>query len=183
MTTTALTTLREAGFSVAITPAGKLAITPASKLTPEMRGFVTTHRDDLVQLLGRAASNDPSSSQPVATAPAPANFAKRVIHPSLLTGASGKEIDTMVARMELFESRGLVYDDAGRLTDKLLVRDRERENWGACAECAHLQGSGPAQWTCGDRATGHCNQQAGTRLGAAIVHFFLHSCKGYEPAT
>lgn len=108
--------------------------------------------------------------------------AKADIHPSLLTAANRVEIDTMVARLALFDTRGLNVNDAERLADKLLVRDREGDHRGACAECRRMQGSGPGRWKCGDRAPVQSNELAGANLGEAYVHLNLHHCLSLEKA-
>lgn len=231
--TTALNTLREAGFNVAVTPAGKLAVTPASKLTPELRHIIGAHRAELVDYLGREASNDVamggppdwwhhldreyqahhamcpacisagrgygqrcgvgstlwvaySNAEPPAPTKrmaAPATQHKPEVHASLLTAATPSEINRMVDRLALFSARGLTEPQADRLTDKLLVRDRDGDNTGVCAECAHLSGTGPGRWRCGDRSPTSVNDLAGAHLGAAFVHQSLHRCPSRQTAT
>lgn len=105
--------------------------------------------------------------------------AKTAIHPSLLTAATPDEIDVMVHRLALFDARGLSEADAGRLVDKLLVRDREGDRRGACAECSRLSGHGPGRWKCADRQHG-INELAGANLGAAYVHATLHRCPSFR---
>lgn len=50
--------LIEAGFDVSVTDSGKLAVTPASKLTPELRTFIATHKPEIVAALTAPAAND-----------------------------------------------------------------------------------------------------------------------------
>ena len=109
--------------------------------------------------------------------------AKADIHPSLLTAANSVEIDTMVARLALFDTRGLNVNDAERLADKLLVRDREGDRRGACAECRHLSGHGPGRWKCNDQSPVSFNDLAGLGVGAGFVHHQLHHCPSREVAT
>jgi hypothetical protein len=119
----------------------------------------------------------PTRAQP-APAPAPP-VPKPVagIHPSLMTAATPDEIKRMVQRLALFAARGLSEGEADRLTDKLLVRDREVfDRRGVCAECVNLKGTGPGRWKCGDTRT--TNDLAGAWVGAAFVHLRLHRCKG-----
>lgn len=82
----------------------------------------------------------------------------------------------MVARMALFDTRGLSYIEAERLTDKLLVRDRDDDHRGACAECRLLVGTGPGRWRCGDHSSTGMNDLAEAHLGAGFVHHQLHYC-------
>lgn len=86
------------------------------------------------------------------------------------------------ARLALFDARGLTAADAERLVSKLLVRDREGDNRGCCAECRQLVGNGPGRWKCGDRKQG-INDLAGANLGAAFVHVTLHHCQSFKGAT
>ncbi|MDP3424967.1 MAG: hypothetical protein Q8S32_14570 [Burkholderiaceae bacterium] len=119
----------------------------------------------------RAASATPALRRPATE-----------IHPSLLTPASQTEIDLMGKRLALFDARGVDVDDAERLVDKLLVRDRELDRRGSCAECRHLVGSGPGRWRCNDRSDTSLNDLAGAHLGAGFVHQHLHHCPSLKGA-
>lgn len=50
--------LTEAGFNLSLSDTGKLLIAPATKITPELRTFIQTHRMQIVASL-REAANDP----------------------------------------------------------------------------------------------------------------------------
>lgn len=50
--------------------------------------------------------------------------------------------------LERFTKKGLNYDDAERLADKLVLRDREVDDRRLCLECSHLHGAG--RWRCGN---------------------------------
>ncbi|HRK40241.1 MAG TPA: hypothetical protein PK347_17850 [Burkholderiaceae bacterium] len=243
---TALSTLQQAGLSVSVTTAGKLAVTPASKLTPELRTVITLHRAELLQqLTDRAAANDPSATAGVCVPeirtpeplhcsssdwherdkayqdhhvtcpaciaagkgygtrcdtgaelwaaysetpkpptarvqPAPATHPPTAdIPPSLLSAATDAEIQRMAERLALFADRGVGVQDAEKLADRLLVRDREGDNRVACAECHRLVGNAPGRWRCGDRAPILQNDLAGANLGAAFVHQALHRCNSF----
>jgi hypothetical protein len=121
----------------------------------------------------------PTRAQP-APVPTPAPKPVAGIHPSLMTAATPDEIKRMVKRLALFAARGLTEGEADRLTDKLLVRDRDMDSRGACAECVHLKGHGPGRWKCGDTRT--TNDLAGAWVGAAFVHLRLHRCNSLEKA-
>jgi sulfur relay (sulfurtransferase) complex TusBCD TusD component (DsrE family) len=103
------------------------------------------------------------------------------IHPSLLTAATPDEISVMLKRLSAFAGRGVGVDDADRLVDKLLIRDRENERVGCCVECSHLRGNAPGRWQCGDNAR-ITNELAGAWLGAAFVHQQLHHCPNRKVA-
>lgn len=108
--------------------------------------------------------------------------AKPGIHASLLTEATDVENTRTAARLALFDAHGLRVDDAELLADKLLIRDREGDRRGCCAECHQLVGSGPGRWKCGDRSPSHINELAGAWVGAAFVHQNLHHCDSLEKA-
>jgi len=58
-----------------------------------------------------------------------------------------------MARQELFQQRGAAPQDAERLADKLVGRDRGDDERRLCLECRHLRGMAP--WRCGNvRAAG-----------------------------
>jgi len=50
-------TLHDAGFSVSLAPAGGLAVTPASKLTPELRDIIRSGKADLIRWFTQSAAN------------------------------------------------------------------------------------------------------------------------------
>lgn len=51
-------TLQDAGFSLSLAPAGGLAVTPASKLTPELRDIIRTEKAELVRWFTQSAANE-----------------------------------------------------------------------------------------------------------------------------
>ncbi len=61
-------TLHDAGFSLSLAPAGGLAVTPASKLTPELRDIIRSGKAQLIDWL--TAAND-ATSQATCHAPEP----------------------------------------------------------------------------------------------------------------
>ena len=60
-------------------------------------------------------------------------------HSSAMNGA---EIDTFTARLARFTDKGLSLEDAERLADKLVIRDREGDDRRVCLECVHLRHGG-----------------------------------------
>lgn len=64
--------------------------------------------------------------------------------PAMSTG----EIDLFLKRQARFTNRGVNLDDAERLADVLVIRDRDGDDRRLCLECTHLQGFG--QWRCGN---------------------------------
>lgn len=53
-----------------------------------------------------------------------------------------RELNRMVYRIGLFQRRGIDEGYAYELADRLLERDRERDDRRYCLECSHLQRSG-----------------------------------------
>jgi len=51
-------TLRGAGFSLSVTADGGLAVSPASRLTPELREVIRNGKADLVRWFTRPAANE-----------------------------------------------------------------------------------------------------------------------------
>jgi hypothetical protein len=88
---------------------------------------------------------------------------------------NGQEIDTLMARQALFCQRGAAPQDAERLADSLVNRDRDDDDRRLCLECRHLRGAGP--YRCGNaRAAGvHAD------LARDLV-LTLQRCHGYDDA-
>ena len=51
------------------------------------------------------------------------------------------ELDTHAARLSRFTSKGLTLAQAEALADRLVIRDREGLDMGACLECQHCTGN------------------------------------------
>jgi len=62
-----LQTLNEAGFSLSLTPAGRLAVAPASRLTPELRDVIRSGKADLIRWFSQPAANEPEPPADPAT--------------------------------------------------------------------------------------------------------------------
>ena len=88
---------------------------------------------------------------------------------------NGQELDTLMARQALFCQRGASAQDAERLADRLVNRDRDDDDRRLCLECRHLRGEG--SYRCGNaRAAGlHADLARGLVLT-------LQRCHGYEDA-
>lgn len=84
------------------------------------------------------------------------------------------EVDTFTARLARFTDKGVSYDDAERLADKLVIRDREGDDRRLCLECIHLQGVG--RWKCGNWRAADV-----VRVGLAPdLVLMLQRCGGYR---
>lgn len=88
---------------------------------------------------------------------------------------NGQEIETFMARQALFMERGAGPQDAERLADELVLRDRDGDNRRLCLECRHLRGDG--SYRCGN-------------AGAAGLHpdlprdlvLIVQRCHGFDAA-
>ena len=92
---------------------------------------------------------------------------------------TGREIDTFTMRLSRFTGKGVTADDAERLADKLVIRDREKDDRRLCLECLHLGGYGRQSWRCGAwQAAGVAIRQ----LPADLV-LQLQRCNGFSEGT
>lgn len=142
--TEVLSTLEASGLVLSLTPDRGLKVTPASGLTDTLRAIIRECKPMLVDHLRRIAAND---------------VAKEVTPQDEMTieetdlgtwphtmAMNTKEVDTFISRVEHFAIKGVSYEAAERLADKLVIRDREGDDRRLCLECAHLQGAG--RWRC-----------------------------------
>ena len=86
------------------------------------------------------------------------------------------EIDTFTARLGRFTERGLHLDDAERLADTLVIRDREGDDRRLCLECIHLQGFG--RWRCGNSELANVPPYGVAR----DLVLMLQRCDGFKTA-
>ncbi len=86
------------------------------------------------------------------------------------TAMNTAETETFTARLSRFTDKGLIFDDAESLVDKLVRRDREGDDRALCMECQHLSDSFTGNWRCGARRHGSTVNLAGdTRLPGELV--------------
>ena len=95
---------------------------------------------------------------------------------------TGREIDTLTARLHHFARRGLAEPDAERMADKLVTRDREADARRVCLECTHLAGHAGA-WRCRNwQQTAIASKARDAQLPAALV-IQPQRCDGFRAAT
>lgn len=116
---------------------------------------------------------------PVRAQPAPAPQPMATDSPPVAEPTE-QEAERTAKRLALFAARGVKGDEAQALAQRLLMRDREGDRRGVCAECRQLVGSGPGRWRCGDNSHPNVNELAGAWVGAAFVHLRLHRCGGFS---
>ena len=131
-------------------------------------GFVAYPQGHIQKLDGAVANPE----TPAANSPTTAPDRWAWPHSSAM---NGQELDTLMARQDLFCQRGVSAQDAERLADSLVIRDRSDDDRHICLECRHLRGAG--SYRCGNaRAAGlHAD------LARDLV-LTLHRCHGYEDA-
>lgn len=89
------------------------------------------------------------------------------------------EIDTFTARLARFTDKGMNLDDAEKLADKLVTRDREDDDRRSCLECVHLAGHSLRAMRCGNRLkAGLAAQVNDAQLSAGLV-VLLQRCDGF----
>ena len=132
-------------------------------------GFVA-HPQGHIQKFDGAVVNPQT---PVANAPAidPDRWAWP--HSSAM---NGQELDTLMARQALFCQRGASAQDAERLADRLVNRDRDDDDRRLCLECRHLQGATP--WRCGNWFMAGVAVRSGDAGLARDMVMLLQRCPG-----
>ena len=97
-------------------------------------------------------------------------------HSSAMNGA---EIDTFAARLHQFNDKGLARNDGEALADKLVLRDRDKDDRRVCPECKHFVGHGAGSWRCGNWQTaGVAIRSRDAQLPADLV-VQLQRCDGF----
>lgn len=109
-----------------------------------------------------------------APTPAPAPDPDRWAWPHS-SAMNGQEISTLMARQDLFQQRGASPQDAERMADKLVIRDRGDDERHACLECRHLRGMLP--WRCGNARAAGLHPDLARELVLT-----LQRCHGYDGA-
>lgn len=84
------------------------------------------------------------------------------------------EIDLFLKRRGRFTDWGVSLDDAERLADALVIRDRDSDDRRLCLECTHLRGAG--RWRCGNWQTASVARQGLTR----DLVLMLQRCDGFS---
>ena len=97
-------------------------------------------------------------------------------HPSAMNGS---EIDTFTERLHQFTDKGLARNDGEALADKLVLRDREKDDRRTCLECRYLAGHGSVSWSCSNwQAAGIAIRSHDAQLPADFV-VQLQRCHGF----
>lgn len=92
------------------------------------------------------------------------------------TAMNSEEIDRFMARRARFTDKGLDLEVAELLADRLVIRDRDKDDRRLCMECAHLQQSG----RCGNwERAGVAARERDAQLATEIVQL-LQRCDGFK---
>ena len=95
------------------------------------------------------------------------------------TAMNTAEIDTFTARLARFTDWGVILEDAERIADRLVIRDREQDDRRLCLECIHLAGQSGATWHCKNwQRAGISLKARDARLATAWV-LQLQRCDGF----
>lgn len=87
-----------------------------------------------------------------------------------------REIETFKVRLTRFTDKGVSYDEAERLADALVIRDREGDDRRLCLDCTHMQGFGC--WRCSNWLVANVAREG---LGPDLVRM-LQRCAGFKAA-
>ena len=86
------------------------------------------------------------------------------------------EIDRFAARLARFTDHGVILEDAERMADRLVIRDRERDDRAVCLECTYLHRAG----RCGNwQHAGVAVQARDAQLAGDFVTL-LQRCDGFK---
>ena len=147
---------------------------------PERDATETTKRVSVVFAapgiapIQKTAGDSPAANDPAAAMPDPDRWAWPQSE-----AMNGREIDTFTARLARFTDKGVSHGDAERLTDKLVMRDREQDDRRLCLECTHLSGYGASSWRCGNwQRAGVAIRARDVQLPADLVQQ-LQRCDGF----
>lgn len=108
--------LREAGFTVSPADGGGIRVAPSAALREAHRQAIRDHRAELLMLL----------SSP----PDPDRWCWP--HSDAMNGA---ELDRFAERARQFARRSISANAAEAMADRLVIRDRERDDRRTCLEC------------------------------------------------
>lgn len=158
-----LETLHSAGLSVELAPGDGLKLTPASRLTDELRQMIRANKPGLIHWLKAANDGEPDPD--------------RWCWPNG-DAMNSMQLSDFAARVERFTDKGLPMQEAERLADALVIRDRELDGRRLCLECQHLRGMA-GRWRCGNwQAAGIATTPADSGLPADLVTQ-LQRCDGF----
>lgn len=142
-----------------------------TECAPELGTTETTKRVSVVSVGAIPEPYQKSGGDPgAANDPAPDPDRWAWPHSSAM---NGQELDSLMARQDLFRQRGVSAQDAERLADSLVNRDRSDDDRHICMECRHLRGAAP--YRCGNALAADVHADL-----ARDMVLTLQRCHGYE---
>ena len=148
--------------------ATKATKTPSEAPKAVFVGFVAYPPGHIQKIDGAVANLD----TPAANAPTTDPNRWAWPHSSAM---NGQELDTLMARQDLFRQRGTSPQAAERLADKLVIRDRGEDDRRLCLECRHLRGDGP--YRCGNARAAGLHPDLAQDMVQTLQH-----CQGHDAA-
>lgn len=141
---------------------------PTEPTKPGFVGFVGTPDGHIQKFAGEApAANDPAAGA--------ARDPDRHCWPAS-EAMNTAEIDTFTARLARLTDRGLTLEDAERLADRLVIRDRGQDDRHSCFECTYLHHGG----RCGNwQRAGVAMRSSDAQLAPDFMHL-LQRCDGFK---
>ncbi len=151
--------------------------TSAAKSQPLPLDAETIRQSDgsLLKLL----TASPAQGKPISiSGRSPGDDSDRWCYPNS-SAMNGSEIDIFTARLSMFSSRGLTLDEAEKLADSLVLRDRQKNHSQHCLECRHLIGQASSTWRCGNsQFSEDCNCTRANLLLSGLTNS-LQDCAGF----
>lgn len=180
--------LRERGLTVEPGEPGRLIVRPASKLTDDLRERIRAHKAELIDLLAANKAAAPArpgtpSATPCAIATGQRAREQRPprddvpwLTPEQVRAVIGWD-DADIAQagryMRQAGRHGFDLDLAERITDHLMLRDRQLDDRRMCIECSHLDHAG----RCG---TARAGRLVGAGRDLQPVKAVLMRCPGFN---
>ena len=148
----------------------KIEIVPEPEATETTKTVSVVFVAPILAPVQKTGGDSPAANDPAIQVQAPADD-------STLTG---RDADTFTARLVRFTTKGVTFDDAEQLADKLATRDRESDDRRLCLECNHLAGYGAGSWRCGNwQRAGIALQTRDAGLPGDLVRL-LQRCNGFK---
>ncbi len=95
---------------------------------------------------------------------------------------TGTESGIFTARLAHFTGKGIPLGFAESVADKLVLRDRDKDDRRTCLECTHLSGRGAGSWQCRNWQRAVVAWRARDAQLPDELVFLLQRCDGFNGA-